>query len=415
MRDEKCGGAARPQNLMENFRVALERCDLSDIGFMRDNFTWRKHSRVLDNYICERLDRATANTTWCEMFPDFVVLNGDPHHSDHRVITPRGGNILEWVCDLIDPATGSWDERLIRDTFWAEDARYILQIPLREGVQDFIAWQFDSKGRHSVKSAYKLHVQLLTQQRNGGQGQSINTAGNLDSTADDSWKRLWKLPCPKNIQMFAWRLKHESLAFRTNVERRDIQIDDKKCPFCGRADEDGAHLFIKCKSVKVVWRELTLEKERMELEDISSVHAMLDYLWGLDLTKRLHILTFWWLWWSNRNKLREGEMPKTPTEIASTARCNVLEYLQIYIPQPKKIAEERWRPPGQEQRKQQGSTMEDDDASWMGQGGELDADLGGLGIADPFPASGARFGGGNAGAQAELSGVAAPVGQERES
>ncbi|KAI4975778.1 hypothetical protein ZWY2020_049385 [Hordeum vulgare] len=147
--------------------------------------------------------------------------------------------------------------------------------------------------------------------------------------------------------MFAWRLKHESLAFRTNVERRDIQIDDKKCPFCGRADEDGAHLFIKCKSVKVVWRELALEKERMELEDISSVHAMLDYLWGLDLTKRLHILTFWWLWWSNRNKLREGEMPKTPTEIASTARCNVLEYLQIYIPQPKKIAEERWRPPGQ--------------------------------------------------------------------
>ncbi|KAI5000581.1 hypothetical protein ZWY2020_005170 [Hordeum vulgare] len=84
----------------------------------------------------------------------------------------------------------------------------------------------------------------------------------------------------------------------------------------------------------------------MELEHISSVHAMLDYLWGLDLTKRLHILTFWWLWWSNRTKLREGEMPKSPTEIASTARCNVLEYLQIYIPQPKKIAEEKWRPPG---------------------------------------------------------------------
>ena len=38
-----------------------------------------------------------------------------------------------------------------------------------------------------------------------------------------------------------------------------------------------------------------------------------------------------------------------------------------------------------EQRKQQGSTMEDDGASWMGQGGELDAALGGLGIVDPFP------------------------------
>ncbi|KAI5001640.1 hypothetical protein ZWY2020_026290 [Hordeum vulgare] len=81
-----------------------------------------------------------------------------------------------------------------------------------------------------------------------------------------------------------------------------------------------------------------MEKERMDLEDISSVHAMLDYLWGLDLTKRLHILTFWCPWWSNRNKLREGELP----------RCNVLEYLQIYILQPKKIAEEKWRPPAQD-------------------------------------------------------------------
>ncbi|KAE8816287.1 Glutamyl-tRNA reductase 1, chloroplastic [Hordeum vulgare] len=39
-------------------------------------------------------------------------------------------------------------------------------------------------------------------------------------------------------------------------------------------------------------------------------------------------------------------MPTSPTEIASSTRCNVLEYLQIYTPQPKKIAEEKWRPPG---------------------------------------------------------------------
>ncbi|KAI4981348.1 hypothetical protein ZWY2020_021833 [Hordeum vulgare] len=88
-----------------------------------------------------------------------------------------------------------------------------------------------------------------------------------------------------------------------------------------------------------------MEKERMELEEISSVPAMLDYLWGLDLKKRLHVLTFWWLWWSNRNKLREGEMPRSATEIASSTRCNVLEYLQIFVPQPKKLTEEQWKPP----------------------------------------------------------------------
>ena len=65
---------------------------------------------------------------------------------------------------MIDPATGNWDERLARETFWVDDVQHILAIPLREGVHDFIAWQYDAKGLHSVKNAYKLHVQLATHQ-----------------------------------------------------------------------------------------------------------------------------------------------------------------------------------------------------------------------------------------------------------
>ena len=34
----------------------------------------------------ERLDRAVANQRWCERFPTFSVLNGDPRHSDHRPV-----------------------------------------------------------------------------------------------------------------------------------------------------------------------------------------------------------------------------------------------------------------------------------------------------------------------------------------
>lgn len=162
-------------------------------------------------------------------------------------------------------------------------------------------------------------------------------AGNLDSTVDDVWKRIWKLSCPKNIQMFAWRIKHESLALRTNIEHRGIPIADTKCLFCGRADEDGAHLFIKCKCVKEGWRELALEKERMELEGITSVHAMFDYLWGLDEGKRL--------WWSNRNKLREGELPHEATDVAQKTRYSVLEYQHIFMTPPKKVPLDKWKPP----------------------------------------------------------------------
>uniref|UniRef100_A0A453Q0S8 RNase H type-1 domain-containing protein n=1 Tax=Aegilops tauschii subsp. strangulata TaxID=200361 RepID=A0A453Q0S8_AEGTS len=83
----------------------------------------------------------------------------------------------------------------------------------------------------------------------------------------------------------------------------------------------------------------------MELEKILSVHEMLDFLWGLTENKRLHILTFWWLWWSNRNKLREGELPVATEEIARRARCCVLEYQQIFgLPLARKNTD-KWCPP----------------------------------------------------------------------
>ena len=85
----------------------------------------------------------------------------------------------------------------------------------------------------------------------------------------------------------------------------------------------------------------------MELETITSVHVMIDYLWGLDEKKRLHVLTFWWLWWSNRNKRREGEMPLTAEEVARRTSNNDLEYMQIFGKTTDKLPLDRWRPPAE--------------------------------------------------------------------
>jgi hypothetical protein len=162
----------------------------------------------------------------------------------------------------------------------------------------------------------KLYVELEAQRKNGGTGMSSIAAGNLNACQDDLWKRIWKLPCPRTVQMFTWRMKHESLALLTNMARRGLNPESTKCYFCGQADEDGAHLFIKCKVVKKEWRDLAPEKERLELEQINSVHSMMDYLWELDVKKRMQILTFWWLWWSARNKLRKGELGRSAGTVA---------------------------------------------------------------------------------------------------
>lgn len=74
--NEKCGGVERHQRCMNDFRDALDYCELRDIGFEGDPYTWRNHSRELSTYICERLDRATVNNDWCNAFPNAVLING---------------------------------------------------------------------------------------------------------------------------------------------------------------------------------------------------------------------------------------------------------------------------------------------------------------------------------------------------
>lgn len=88
-----------------------------------------------------------------------------------------------------------------------------------------------------------------------------------------------------------------------------------------------------------------MEKEGMQLEEITSVHVMLDFLWGLDVKKRLHVLTFWWFWCSNRNKLQEGELPLEAEEVARRTRSSVIEYLQVFTPTQVKQPPDKWRPP----------------------------------------------------------------------
>ena len=94
----------------------------------------------------------------------------------------------------------------MNDTFSSVDASLILSMPVSANVEDFIAWYFDEKGMHSVKQAYKLHVQLVENEQNGGRSSSSNHVGNLNTGGDDGWRRIWKVPCPPKIKIFIWRV-----------------------------------------------------------------------------------------------------------------------------------------------------------------------------------------------------------------
>jgi hypothetical protein len=144
---------------------------------------------------------------------------------------------------LIDPVTLQWDEQLVQNNFWDVDAKVILATPIREEFEDYYAWQYDQKGQFSVKI------------RDGPQALSSN-----DSDSVQFWRAIWKLPCLPKIQQFVWRLAHNSLPLMIRIKSRGMDCDTK-CVCCRRLDEDGAHLFFKCKEIKREW-------ERMEMETI---------------------------------------------------------------------------------------------------------------------------------------------------
>jgi hypothetical protein len=121
---------------------------------------------------------------------------------DRKVSTPRNGNLLGKVADLINPISGSWDEQLVQDTFDEEEANLILSLPVNTNMRDFIAWHFDDKGCHSVKQAYKLQIQVMENQQRGGRSGSSTEAGNLNSGGDECWRRIWKAPIPPKVKMF---------------------------------------------------------------------------------------------------------------------------------------------------------------------------------------------------------------------
>ena len=69
---------------------------------------------------------------------------------------------------------------------------------------------------------------------------------------------------------------------------------DTRCVACNMLDEDGGHLFCKCKYVKYLWKELNMEHVRIQLVECSSPKNMLQVIWELDKKECILGVTLLW-------------------------------------------------------------------------------------------------------------------------
>ncbi|RLN42620.1 retrotransposon protein, putative, unclassified [Panicum miliaceum] len=283
------------------------------------SYTWRSIMRgikVLESGVIWRVGNGEKINIWNDPWI--------PRGITRREITPRGGNLVSRVSELIDPVSGGWDDDLLNQTFWSEDVEVIKSIPVHFDLDDVLAWHFDIRGIFSVKSAYKVYRDVVEHESRRGQA---STAANC-RTDETFWKKLWKLNCPGKIKHFLWRLGHNSVAVRCNLKRRGMEIDTR-CVMCNRLDEDGGHLFCNCKFVKYIWRELNIEEVRCRLANQVSVQMFMSLIWELEEKMQLRVVMLLWHWWLERNRVREGERRRSASELAFIIAAQSDEFLKI--------------------------------------------------------------------------------------
>jgi len=178
-------------------------------------------------------------------------------------------------------------------------------------MDDCVAWHYDKKGIFSVKSAYK--VQMEDNRRRSVRGVQGTSAGS--SLQKDHWAGIWAMNCPGKIKHFIWRLAHNSLAVRMNLERRGLELDTR-CVMCNRLNEDSAHLLFKCKFAKHLWRELGLEEKRQHLSELQNAEETIKVLLKMEKRDQIYVCVTLYQWWRERNNVREGERKKSPAEVA---------------------------------------------------------------------------------------------------
>jgi len=138
----------------------------------------------------------------------------------------------------------SWNHTLVNSLLIHQDASAVLSIPLfNRTMTDSRIWKVTSDGNYTVKSAYRICVDLLHSSTN--------------AQAAITWQNIWRLQIPPRVRSFLWRLAQQCLPTCQNLTNRGIPCDDS-CVVCESFAESHMHLFFVCAKTKECWESIGL-------------------------------------------------------------------------------------------------------------------------------------------------------------
>lgn len=148
-------------------------------------------------------------------------------------------NGLLLVKDLLINQSGSWHVELISQVL-PLDVKNILPIPLNGyGSLDGLMWHYDSHGRYSVKSGYRLEFAEVTA-----------TASSSSNVVERCWEKLWHMPLLRKVRVFVWHILNNYLPIKMLICRRAFRVPTM-CLRCDlNCDENPHHVFFGCQKSK---------------------------------------------------------------------------------------------------------------------------------------------------------------------
>jgi len=161
-----------------------------------------------------------------------------------------------------------------------------------------IAWHYEKTGLFSVRSAYWLGVRLKELE-----GNSASCSANPDG-ARPAWKKLWKLPVPHKVRIFAWKLIQGGLATKCNKQKRRL-AQEATCDLCGKEDESEHHAVVSCDHA-VALREAMREFWALPAENMLTFNGPEWLLLLMDRLERVvaaQLLLILWRAWFVCNEL----------------------------------------------------------------------------------------------------------------
>lgn len=122
---------------------------------------------------------------------------------------------------------------------------------------------------------------------------------------------------------------------------------DNRCVVCNQKGEDGGHLYFKCEKVGELWTALGLSAHSDHLVAITSAREVVRYILKLPKRPQLWIALGMWMWWSERNKIREEGKRRPIHLIANMVEGYAGEIILSSAKEPKAAARriQKWQKP----------------------------------------------------------------------